>query len=104
MAEIRVGKAGECGARGPYEHPGHASPLAQVGAFEHHRGGAAGKSVLDVATAVLLEAGNGHEDLARRDLARIVSDATNLRGQLTKHPLVSQSVEQPHRGHGLSAH
>ena len=75
MAEVGVGQPGERLARGRDEDAAGLAAREHVGPVEDHRGGAAAERVGDEASPVLLEPGNGDEELARRDLPRVVGEA-----------------------------
>src|SRR5262249_41680321 len=104
MAEVRVGETGQGLAGGRNEYPRNIAALEWVRAFEDHGRGAAREGVLDIATAILLEPGNGNEDLPRLDLPRVIGDPADLRGHRPQHPLVGQRFQQPRRRHSRPGH
>src|SRR5262249_2148957 len=104
MAEVCVGETSQRLAGGGHEYPRNIAALEWIRAFEDHGRGAAREGVLDIATTILLEPGNGDEDLPRLDLPRVIGDPADLRGHRPQHPLVGQRFQQPRRGHGGPAH
>src|SRR6185437_16619907 len=75
-----------------------------VAPLGHHHRGAAAERVGREATAVLLEAGDGHEERARGGLARVVGEAGHASGRRAQYRLVRQRVEERGGGHLVVAH
>src|SRR5262245_26775320 len=104
MAEVGVGEPRERVAGGRDENAAGVAAREDVGPVEDHGGGATPEGVGDEAPPVLPKAGNRHEELARRDLPRVVGDAAERRRQHTEHRLVGQGVEEVGDRHGASDH
>ncbi len=104
MPVIGVREPRERFARRPHHHAHGRAARQRVFALRHHHRGAAVERVGREAAPVLLEAGDGHEQRARRGLARVVGEPGHPLRRRPDHRLVRQRVEEHGGRHRPAAH
>ncbi len=104
MAVVGIRQPREGLARRRHDDAWRRAARQRVGALRDDHGRAPPDRVGGEAPTVLLEAGDGHEELARRDFTRIVRDTRHAAGQGAQYRLVRQRLEQRGGGHGGVAH